>query len=170
MTEQPGPATAVDARPPLLRQVLTLLVAVLFLVAGIALTTGPLLALPVGVLAILFFAPVAVYQLAQLVRGRPRVVVDDAGIVDHASPAGMGRLGWDRVTGARVEPFDEKSSLVVVEVTDPDALVRDSGTLLRRTRQSSLERFGSPVVVPVRGLGVDADVLCRAILERVAGS
>ncbi|MBW0105692.1 hypothetical protein, partial [Pseudonocardia sp. KRD291] len=80
MTDQPGPATAVDARPPLLRQVLTLFVAVLFVVAGIVLTTGPLLALPVGLLAILFFAPVALYQLVMLLLGRPRVVVDDAGL------------------------------------------------------------------------------------------
>ncbi|MBW0106422.1 hypothetical protein I4I78_28730, partial [Pseudonocardia sp. KRD-291] len=53
---------------------------------------------------------------------------------------------------------------------DPDALVRGSGALLRRTRHSSQERFGSPVVIPVRGLGVDAEVLCRAIRERVTGT
>lgn len=102
-----------------------------------------------------------------LLRGRPRVLVDGAGVTDHASPAGMGLVGWDRIRGARVERLDELTRLVVVEVSDPDELVRGSGPLLRRTRRFTRDRFGSPVVIPVRGLGVRSDVLCRAIVERL---
>ena len=170
VTDRPGPSAALDVRAPRRRQVLILLIAVLFVLAGVVLTTGPLVALTVGLLTILFFGPVALYQLAMLMRGRPRVVVDDAGLTDHASPAGIGLLGWDRIRGARVEQLDERSHLVVVEVGDPDGLVRGSGALLRRTRRSSQERFGSPVVIPVRGLGVHPEALCLAIRERIPGA
>lgn len=167
MTDRPGPSAAIDVRPPRRRQILTLLIAVLFVLGGIALTTGPLLVLTVGALTILFFGPVGLYQLMMLLLGRPRVVLDDAGLTDHASPAGIGLLGWDRIRGARVEELDERSPLVVVDVTDPDGLVHGSGALLRRTRRSSQERFGSPVVIPVRGLGVHPEGLCLAIRERI---
>ena len=168
MTDRPGPRTVLDVRPPLVRQVRTASLAALFVVAGIVLCTGPLLVLPFGVLTFLFFAPPALYQLVMVLRGRPRVVVDDSGLTDHASPAGIGRLGWERVRGARVEQVDRRSPLVVVEVDDPDGLLRGSGPLLRRARRSSQERFGSPVVIPVRGLGVHPDALCSAIRGRSA--
>lgn len=146
---------------------LALLTGLAFALAGIVLMTGPLLASLVGLLSILFFTPVALYQLVMLLRGRPRVLVDAAGVTDHASPAGMGLVGWDRIRGARVEKLDERTRLVVVEVSAPDELVRGSRPLLRRTRRFTCERFGSPVVIPVRGLGVRSDVLCRAIRSRV---
>ncbi|MDN5914468.1 MAG: hypothetical protein L0I76_05065 [Pseudonocardia sp.] len=173
MTDRPGPdhpSAVLDVRAPRRRQVLALLTGLVFVLAGIVLTTGPLLPALVGVLSILFFAPVALYQLVMLLLGRPRVVVDDAGVTDHASPAGMGLLGWDRIRGARVEKLDERARLVVIEVADPDELVRASGPLLRRTRRATRDRFGSPLVIPVRGLGVRSDVLCRAIRERVPRS
>lgn len=167
MTDRPDPQAPLDVRPPRRRQLLPLLTGLAFVLAGIVLTTGPVLPSMVGVLSILFFGPVALYQLVMLLGGRPRVVVDDAGVTDHASPAGIGLVGWERIRGARVEQLDERTRLVVVEVADPDELVLRSGRLLRRTRRMTHRRFGSPVVIPVRGLGVRSDVLCRAISDRV---
>lgn len=170
MTDRPDPQAPharLEFRPPRRRQVLALLTGLVFVLAGIVLTTGPLLPALVGVLSILFFGPVALYQLVMVLGGRPRVVVDDAGVTDRASPAGIGLVGWERIRGARVEQLDERTRLVVVEVADPDELVRRSGRLLRRTRRMTQLRFGSPVVIPVRGLGVRSDVLCRAVRDGI---
>lgn len=158
---------ALDVRPPRRRQVLATLVAVMFVLAGIVLATGPIVVSVVGIAAILFFGPIAIYQLTMLARGRPRVLLDERGLTDHASPAGAGLLPWSQIRGARVEDLDDRTRLVVVDVVDPDEVLRRSGRLARRSKQMTLERYGSPVVIPVRGLGVRADDLSRAIGERI---
>ena len=169
--ERDEPAGSVlDIRAPRRRQVLAVVTAAVFILAGAVLATGPVLPAVVGVASIVFFTPVAIYQLVMLMRGRPRVLLDDRGLTDHASPAGSGLLPWSRIRGARVEIPDGRTRLVVVDVVDPEELVARAGRWSRRSRKMAQEQFGSPVVLPVRGLGIRSDVLCRAIAERAVGA
>lgn len=74
--------------------------------------------------AALFFGPLCIFAITQLLNRKPAVVIDDDGIADHRS--GL-RLSWEEVEGVRLSVFRvrrfSRQHWLLLRVTDLDAVV-----------------------------------------------
>ncbi|MEW2508604.1 STM3941 family protein [Streptomyces sp. NPDC046870] len=115
-----------------------------------------------GALAVLFFGFCSVSFIRLLLRGRPELVLDDAG-VDHVR---LGRLGWDEIAAARMrEQRVRNTSQRFIELVlhDPDAYLARAPELVRRTASANARLGLGPATVATNTLPVPPEAVLEAM-------
>jgi hypothetical protein len=120
---------------------------------------------PLGLAALAGLAVCAATLARRLARIRPLVVVDDEGIVDDATTAGVGRVRWDEIAFAQVYEFNGQTMLGMVP--------RDLDTILERLPEEKRRRVHvnralgcPPISIPEALLPMTAAELLAMMAER----
>lgn len=118
-----------------------------------------------GVASIVVFGGGAVAYLVILLGGKPALVVDEHGITDNASLLSAGFLPWHEIVSFRLHTVGWNSFLIV-EVTDPQAVLGRVNAVRRMQMRGTLRANGSPVSIPVRALAMPIDELRDELATR----
>ncbi len=97
---------------------------------------------------------------------RDRIVLDDNGVTDLATP--IGPVPWSAIIRAEPRALST-SSLVVVEVTNPAYWEKRLPESLRRIRQLATDLDLPPVMLLTPRLDISAEEIVRLINERAQG-
>ena len=121
--------------------------------------------LVVSYVGIPFFAACGLYAAYRLVRRRPAVIIDSAGITDAASALAVGRLRWDEVDHISVYTISRQRMLGIVP-RDLDALLGRLHPVKRWLAQANLRLGYAPVNVPQVVLGMELGELAELLRTR----
>ncbi|WP_017973017.1 STM3941 family protein [Actinopolyspora halophila] len=154
-TGRPGePGYLLAVYPNRTRLVLMTLGALVFILFGLtmcyeavtAMRSAPRagLFLALGAAGIVFFGTFLVYGALRLFKPKPVVLLDNAGLRDHASLTSVGFIGWHDIAGAMADTDGTQRVLSIVLVDPDKVLGRVTGVkgLLLRT---STRMTGTPV-------------------------
>jgi hypothetical protein len=81
---------------------------------------GGYIGLLLGLVGVVFFAPITVALLLRMVRNRPVLILDADGFTDHGSLISAGYVPWRDVQRIEERPFGRRI-FVAVTVADPEA-------------------------------------------------
>lgn len=115
-------------RPSRLRWALLLVTALVFVAAGVVMAASSE-GVIVGVLSIVFFGLCALVAIQQLTDARPRVVIDDEGVLDRTLK--VGRIAWSDIEGAYVRRM-HANAFVCLELRDPAKYTAGLSPVMRR--------------------------------------
>jgi hypothetical protein len=157
--------------PSRIKLILLLTGALPFVVAGIFLIRSGGTAITVlGVVTVAFFGSASAYFAHRLIRPRPSVIVDQAGIHDHASVACAGFIPWREVRRYRTGLVGTQPMLAIT-VSDPGALLARVSPPRRMLMKPNHRMVGTPVNIPQVGLPIKIDELGKELdAFRSAGS
>ncbi len=114
--------------------------------------------------SILFFGACAVVAGLKLFDGRPGLVIDQAGIVDHSSAVAVGRIDWSDVTELVINKVSGQRMLTVMVANHQKYLSR--GSWWQRPLQMANVRItGSPVNISAASLAIHLDDLVQLLNE-----
>ena len=112
-----------------------------------------------------FFGFAALYASYRLVRRRPAIVLDAAGIIDNASAIGAGPLRWDELACVVVYRYRGQPFRGIVPTDLPAYMARQSP--LRRAAFKANLRLGiAPVNIPQVMIPMKVTALAQLMRER----
>ena len=113
---------------------------------------------------ILFFGGGAGITFWQLVDDRPRLVIDDAGILDRT--IGVGLIAWSDIEGAYVKSI-QGNDFICLELRDPDSY-RVSQKGIRRAMASANRSLGfTDFNVNLMGLPIEVEEVYELIIKKL---
>ena len=115
-----------------------------------------------GALAVPFFGLCAVLIVQRLLRDRPELVLDDAG-VEHVR---LGRFGWDEIAAVRIrEQHVRNTSQRFIELVlhDPEAYLARASKLVRSTASMNARLGFGPAVMATNTLPVPPEAVLDAM-------
>ncbi|MGW2708439.1 STM3941 family protein [Streptomyces sp. NPDC001356] len=121
-----------------------------------------------GALAVLFFGFCSVSYVRRLLRGRPELVLDDAG-VDHVS---LGRFGWDEIAAVRIREQRVRTTsqrFIELVLHDPDAYLARAPRLVRRTAPANARLGLGPANMAVNTLPAPPEAVLDAMRRHCPG-
>ncbi|MFJ9540873.1 STM3941 family protein [Streptomyces sp. NPDC101225] len=121
-----------------------------------------------GVLVAPFFGFCSVMMAQRLLRDRPELVLDDAG-VEHAS---LGRFGWDEIAAVRIrEQRVRNTSQRFIELVlhDPDAYLARAPKLVRSTASMNARLGFGPANMTTNTLPVPPEAVLDAMRRHCPG-
>src|SRR5262245_14098871 len=125
---------------------------------------SPLFLKGVAGAGVCFFGLCGLYGFVKLFDGRPGLIIDAEGIVDHSSAVAAGRIPWEEVTGIRVSEIAGQRFLVI-EVVDPQKYVARGGFFKRMVNAANAKMTGSPINISANSLRLKFDDLLRVLTE-----
>ncbi len=99
----------------------------------------------------LFLGMVAVFAMLTALDRTPVLEVDEEGLTDRGSIVRAGRLRWDEIRSVEARNTGA-GCLLVVGVYRPQRFVVDLPPEQRRQAEELIQRYGTPIVIPWRGL------------------
>lgn len=136
---------------------LVLIVALLFLMAGMWLTLDPerfdserqlnlTNIMIVGIVVALFFGAIAVFIIKKLVRTSYGLIINDEGITDYSTGVSLGLIKWADIVAIRTLIMQRKHKLILVEVRNPETYIASAPTRIIKIAVKANYRFyGSPI-------------------------
>ncbi|MCQ9132264.1 hypothetical protein KMS84_15885 [Streptomyces sp. IBSBF 2807] len=121
-----------------------------------------------GALAVPFFGACAVLIALRLIRDRPELVLDDAG-VEHVS---LGRFRWEEIALVRIrEQRVRNASQTFIELVlhDPDAYLARAPRLVRNTASMNARLGFGPAGMAVNTLPVPPEAVLDAMRTHCPG-
>ena len=123
---------------------------------------SPTLVYAIGVLGLLLFGGLAVFNIRKLVNRRPGVVLSEAGLLDQSTGVSVGFIPWSDITGVDTyKSFNQRT--LVVRVSDPQKYLTGGNALARYLRRSTMKLCGSPVTITSAVLKIRYDDLMAEI-------
>ncbi len=158
--------------PSRVKTVCVLLGAIAFVILGIWIAT-PGMAARVAVWKVMvasyvgvpFFGACALYAAYRLLRRRPSIEIDAAGITDNASVLGVGHLSWDEIDYVMVYQYSGQSFLGIFP-KDLDALLGRQNALHRAVLKLGLGMGAAPVNIPQATLPMRVEALAEILHTR----
>jgi hypothetical protein len=114
-----------------------------------------------GVLAVPFFGFCSLLIARRLLRDRPELMLDDAG-VDHVT---LGRFGWDQTAAVR----STSQRFIELVLHDPDAYLARAPKLVRSTASMNARLGFGPANMPTNTLPVPPEAVLDAMRRHRPG-
>jgi hypothetical protein len=125
----------------------------------------PIVAQITGIAGILFFSVTGILGVTKLFDKTPGLIIDDRGITDNSSAAGVGLIEWKDMTGIRTRQI-MTTRFLLIDVADPEKYITRAGSggqaLLMRANGSL---SGTPLSIASTALQCDFAELERTVLE-----
>ncbi|WP_427168326.1 STM3941 family protein [Streptomyces sp. C1-1] len=121
-----------------------------------------------GALAVPFFGLCAVLVVQRLLRDRPELVLDDAGM-EHVR---LGRFGWDEIAAVRIrEQHVRNTSQRFIELVlhAPDAYLTRAPRLVRSTASMNARLGFGPAIMATNTLPVPPEEVVEAMRRHHPG-
>ena len=154
----------ISIRPSRLRSGVLLLAALVFVGFGILFVVTER-GRVVGWLTILFFGAGIPLFARQLLDSRPRLVIDEQGILDRTLKVGV--IPWTEITGARLETITG-NTFVCLEVRDPAIFTRQFGAVRRALTSGNRALGFADLNLNLSGLPVRGEEVLALIRRRCA--
>lgn len=124
-----------------------------------------IVALLAGWAGILFFGGCALVGARQLIDSRPRLVIDDDGILDRT--LGVGRIPWSDIRGAYLRSL-HGNDFVCLDLVDAERYLRRTTAIKRALAGANAALGFTPISLNLSGAAVDAGDVLELILKRFA--
>ncbi|MFF0777653.1 MULTISPECIES: STM3941 family protein [unclassified Streptomyces] len=121
-----------------------------------------------GALAVVFFGFCSVLIGRRLLRGRPELVLDDAGL-EHVT---LGRFGWDEIAAVRIREQRVRHTtqrFIELVLRAPDAYLARAPRLVRRTASMNARLGFGPANMATNTLPVPPEEVLDAMRRHCPG-
>ncbi|WP_327259130.1 MULTISPECIES: STM3941 family protein [unclassified Streptomyces] len=121
-----------------------------------------------GALVVPFFGFCSVSIIQRLLRDRPELVLDDAG-VDHVR---LGRFGWDEIAAVRIRGQQVRNTsqrFIELVLHDPDAYLARAPKLVRSTASMNARLGFGPANMATSTLPVPPEAVLDAMRRHCPG-
>lgn len=146
--------------------VLALLGAAGFVVLGLFLAMrGTGIEVWVGWVCVAFFGAGIPLFLKQLLDARPRVVLDEVGVLDRT--LGVGRIPWTEIEGAYISRI-QGNPFVCLRLHDPERWTRELNAVQRRMVKANEKLGFQPLNINLTGTSVDPERVLDVVLRKSA--
>ncbi|MFJ8624824.1 STM3941 family protein [Kitasatospora sp. NPDC093550] len=164
MTDQTSAVPPTVYRSSPLRMVLVLLGSVAFVAMGASLLSGEQSVKNrlSGGLAIVFFGLCAVVCVKRLVRGRPELVLDAAGL-DHVQ---LGRIPWQEIAAVRIRVITVRGAtqrVIELVLADPARYLAGAPRYVRATAAANRSMGYGPANISANTLRVGPEAVIAAM-------
>lgn len=100
--------------------------------------------------------------LRNLIRPDVGMVIDDQGVTDHSAISEVGLITWDNIRDVEIKKISS-STCILVYVHDGHRYIDCENGLKRKFLEHNLNIYGTPIVIPVHNLDIQADALYKLI-------
>ncbi|MFF7993962.1 STM3941 family protein [Kitasatospora xanthocidica] len=165
MTDQTAAVPPTVYRSSPLRMVLVLIGSVAFVVLGAVLLTGDdasVKAVVAGGLAVPFFGLCAAVCVSRLVRGRPELVLDPAGL-EHVQ---LGRIAWSEIAAVRIRAVTVRGAtqpMIELLLADPAGYLARAPRIVRATAAANRSMGFGPANISTTTLPVGPGAVIDAM-------
>ncbi len=118
--------------------------------------------LVIGLLGLVFFAPITIALLLRAVRNRPVLILDADGFTDHGSLISAGRVRWRDVRRIEERQFGRRF-FVAITVTDPAAFRAGQPAWRRLLYRVNGRTTAGDIFIPSTVLPMSAAELARTM-------
>lgn len=109
-----------------------------------------------------FFGLCGIYGCIKFFDGRPGLILDAEGIVDHSSAVAAGRIPWSEITGLKVSEIAGQRFLTI-KVVNVQKYVERGSILKRMLNRANTKMVGSPINISANALRMSFDELLRVL-------
>jgi len=118
----------------------------------------------VGWMCMAFFGMCAVIFIRQIIDTRPRLVIDDKGVMDRT--LGLGVIPWSEMKGARLKSIHGQD-FVCLELRNMDRWLDRLPPLKRRLASTNVVVGFAPINLNLSGVNADAGRILQIILKMI---
>jgi len=101
----------------------------------------------IGIAVLVLFGIGALCGVARLINSKPVLVVDNAGVHEHASMTGVGFLAWDEIK-VSVVMRQGVQRLLFLDLADPESILTRVSRVRRALLRWNQRRTGMLVIIP----------------------
>jgi hypothetical protein len=160
------PMISITIKSSKLRYVLLLIIAIGFVVLGLfILTYGKASDAWIGWMSIVFFGACIPLFAWQLVDSRPRLVLDDQGILDRT--LGVGVIPWSEITGAYLRSI-QGNNFICLEVRNPEHWLEHLSPIKRLMASANRALGFTALNLNLSGVAADPSQILELILKTIA--
>lgn len=155
--------TKIEIKSSPLKYIVSLIAAIGFVVAGviILLIDGPKW---IGWSNIIFFGAGIPLFIWQILDKRPRLKIDDSGIIDRT--IGVGKIAWEDIEGAFIKSVGS-NDFICLNLKDNEKYINRL-TAVRKAMTKANEKLGfTPVLLNLSGAGVNSHELLELIIKTI---
>jgi len=117
-----------------------------------------------GWLNIIFFGGCALVAVWQIIDTRPRLIIDDEGILDRT--LGVGCIPWSEIQGASLRSI-HGNDFICLELQDHEKYLQRT-TAVKRALAGANSALGfTPISLNLSGIAVDATDILELIIKRI---
>ena len=140
---------------------------------GLAISCAVVLLTSKGVLGVANVIPWAVFLicgfaglqlLGRVLRPRPVLVIDEQGLMDRSSIAGVGLIPWADIASVRVVDY-QTQKILAIEMKDPQKYLDRANPLRRQAMRLNRSLAGTPFIVPLATV-MASDVTLMAEIDK----
>lgn len=144
-----------------------LLMSLAFVLGGALIVRGRDSDAWVGWLCMVFFGSCAMIFVWQLIDSRPRLVIDDKGVMDRT--LGLGVIPWSEMEGAYLKSIHGQD-FVCLELRNTDRWLERLSPLKRKLTSANVALGFAPINLNLSGVSADAGQVLQLILKMMADS
>jgi hypothetical protein len=143
------------------RWVLMLIGALAFVAGGVFMLRTDASA-PAAWAAIVFFGACGLMAIVQILDRRPRLVIDDRGVLDRMLNVGV--IEWHDIEGAAVKRL-HGNAFICLELRDPLKYTRRLSSIGRRLAEVNRGLGYTPIVLNLAGTDLDPERVCELLVK-----
>lgn len=113
----------------------------------------PLVVRGFAVVAIVFFGACAVKAGASLFDRKPRLVLNESGLIDCSGGTAAGPVAWPEIVDMGLR-YVRRQEMLVVTVRDPHKYAERGSKLQRSLMKANQAMWGSPIVIAIGTLAI----------------
>ncbi|HYL91677.1 MAG TPA: STM3941 family protein [Alphaproteobacteria bacterium] len=145
--------------------------AVAFVVSSLFLWhTGNFVDQMIAVLAVTFFGVCFLWAVFRILRPRPALVINYAGICDNSSVSGAGLVRWHEVKAIGISVMRigaNKQRFLSIYLKDNEEFLRRQPSLKARAMRVNLGLLGTPICISAVSLPLSLDELILQVRQKV---
>jgi hypothetical protein len=136
-----------------------------FVAGGIFLVTRPgLQAQLAGWPSIVFFGFGSFIFIQQIIDARPRMIIDDRGVMDRT--LGIGMIPWQDITGARVKRT-QNHPFICLELKNEKDYLRKLKPIAQALAKTNVSMGFNAINLNLSGVDADPEAVCALILAKI---
>jgi hypothetical protein len=89
--------------------------------------------------------------------------IGEKGIDDRLTIFSCGKVAWTEITAVKIVTV-QNQDVLIIEVANPQALIRRNSLLKRQVLKKRLKRWNSPIVIPGKRIHYDLEKLKNILL------
>jgi hypothetical protein len=99
-----------------------------------------------GIAAVVFFGSAGAYGVTKLFDKGIGLLIDESGIADNTSAAGIGLIEWTDITEIRTEQVMSTKFLLIF-TANPDKYLSRANGFKRKLMKANMNRYGTPLSI-----------------------
>jgi hypothetical protein len=151
----------IEIKSSRLKYILAFIAVIGFVVCGAFLLSQPA---PkwIGWMGILFFGPMIPLFAWQLFDSRPRLIIDNEGVLDRTLK--IGKIAWCDISGVYLKEI-KGNSFICLKLKDDDKYLTKLSPLMRAATSTNVKLGFTPLSLNLSGVNADAHQVFELVLK-----